>query len=412
MSHSYDDSKIRLLEAAVDSVLAHNFDTVTQSCFITILKLLDNAIQKPNQPKFRSVNLSNDTIRTKIGNAKGGIEVLLASGFEHAKDASLVLPLQYDVQRLVTARRLLASRCIQELKCRPDDLPKYIPPAVVAATKPHVAFNPYSAQRFDALSASVGQTLGPDANYKSHIETQVERLERQKKTLQGQSKRVDRQWHASRPGETTIPTITTMQDDGRSNNDMSLLAAKALSQTKEPVGFTTSNMRKLAKLKQTKVYDFTMLRMCLPSGETITAKFRPDETIATVIAELKIHCLVMSVDFVLVAPPRTVLDETLSLEAAQLVPAAKLTIRWKTNQSSSIRPELFQTNDSVAFPTGSLIVDGSTSTSSSTVPTKKTKPSEEELMQRMMGKKIGLGQKSSSKPGNTKPTGVPKWFKK
>lgn len=479
------------LEEALSVVLSRNFDAMTKSCFLTCIKLLDNFIQTPTNPLFWCINLSNPAIQNKILNAKGGLQVLLCCGFIQETSLGsnrLVLPLlavndnddeearrNNILQRCITARRLLSTRCVQDLRLRSEELPKYRPPppqvplaslptseqtlSTTTVTPQPGFFNPYLPQRFDALSAAVGHNLGPDDNYQSKTEAEVQRLERQRHQLQAQTKQkgpIHRHWQATRPGQTTTIPITDQNTTTSTGtfggtggvgglSDMSLLAAKAMMQShnnkeQQQQGFTTSAMRKLQKLQHAKVYDYTVLKFTFPNGETLQGYFYPDETIESVQQVVATECLVdATARFQLgnVAPPRSVLsDTTITLEEAQLVPAAKVTIRWKHNQhTSDIRPELFlhsTTNTgttgttaaaTMAFPTGNSVVaslqSGTAATATTATTTMTTTNSteqtaadrEEALMRRMMGGKKPLGSGNGS--GGSKPsTATPKWFQK
>jgi hypothetical protein len=173
-------------------------------------------------------------------------------------------------------------------------------------------------------------------------------------------------------------------------------------------------MRKLQKLQKTVVYDYAILRFTLPDGVTVRGHFYPDERLSTVRMYLATECLSdpnAMFDICDVAPPRAVLNYGKTLEKLRLVPAAKVTIRWKEAQrTSTIRPELFlsaasqqqlsatssatSTQEAPSFPTAkSLAAPTKPAASDETnnnknnynVPTSTAADREEELMRRMMG---------------------------
>jgi hypothetical protein len=459
--------------AAADVVLGNNFDAVTKTCFITILKLLDNVIQTPTNPLYQSVNLQNRSVQEKILRAQGGRELLLAVGFvvpppegESSLNDRLVLPLSTNLtpttttilNRCIAGRHLLENRLLQDLRCPPDDLPKYKPPppqkvapsgAASTSNSTISSFNPYQGQRFDALSAAVGVRLGPDDSYKSPTEAEVERLERQRRALQEKSKRspLSRQWHATRPGASNETTTSTMDGDvpPAGSSDMGLLAARAMQQNAnaakaEKQGFTTAAMRKLQKLQSAVVYDYAILRFTLPDGVTVRGHFAPHERLEQVRTIFATECLSdpnVMFDICDVAPPRAVLAYDRTLEELRLVPAAKVTIRWQeAKYTSTVRPELFlqqgqppsalsstttASNEtaSSSFPTANSVAEAAAATTTRPAADSNTKSNvptaadrEEELMRRMMG---GGGGKKKPKGGagdNQKPasSAAPKWF--
>jgi hypothetical protein len=128
---------------AADAVLGNNFDAVAKSCFLTTLKLLDNVIQEPHNPVYRSVNLGNKTVQAKILWANGGWELLLACGFvpDESSEDRLVLPPNEQgggttrtlLSRCIAGRKLLANRLVkictvQWTCCRPTNRhrPEYL----------------------------------------------------------------------------------------------------------------------------------------------------------------------------------------------------------------------------------------------------------------------------------------------
>jgi PUB domain len=480
MQDETEEAAEAAMAAAMEEVMARNFDAVTKTCFVTILKLLDNIIQKPNHPVYGCINLTNTSVQNKIGNVHGGINVLLACGFVRMASSSsssspekLILPLLVEsdddeqkrrrrkkilLDRVIVGRHLLAKRLVQDLHCRPDELPQFRPPppdaTISQPQQPPIGassvFNPYQGQRFDALSAAVGHNLGPDGNYKSRTEAEVARLERQRQTLQAKSKQkgpMPRNWHATRPGDSTTIMMMEAQSGGgdttrggvgssavvgSSSSDMGLLAARAMQQNAhanslEQQGFTTKAMRQLQKLQTAVVYDYTILRLAFPDGTVVRGQFDPDEQLSRVHQIFAMECLVDSsvlFDICDVAPPRAVLSYDSTLEQAKLVPAAKVTIRWRdSRRTSTIRPELFipspvqdvvdhssytSSSSSTAslFPTANSVSAAAAAATAATPPTAAAVAAhavvsaadrEEELLRRMMGG--GGGKKKKKQAG-------------
>jgi len=422
MSNSNSSSE-SAVQDAVTAVLQHNFDAVSKPCLLTILKLLDNLIQKPYESKFRTVKLSNAAIQTKIGTCKGGVEVLQACGFAYDNASSnLVLPEHSPPQQdlLVLVRRKMAQRIVHELGCAPEELPQYkAPPPPVhlvnssnsnnnntvnaAATNANATntFNPYQGQRFDGLSASVGANLGPDSSqWKSKTEAELERLQRQQKQLEAKLHHVNtisRDWMAARPGD-ALPvamaaaassnnnstTTTASQQQQPQPSDGALLAQRAQRLQAERLqreqgGFTTHAMRQVERLKKQKVYSHCTLQIQFPDGSKCCGKFLPSETVSAVQAALRSDCLedaVTNTDFDLyVAPPRRLLPPSSQLQTEGLVPAAKLFVSWKVAPAPTdcLKPALFhqqhnnsrQQQASVAFPQAHPIAATTTTTQSS-----------------------------------------------
>lgn len=65
-----------------------------------LLKLLQNVVKSPDNPKFRKLKRTNATLQAKVFSVPGCAEVLFAAGFE-AQGDELVLPDSVDVQWVV-----------------------------------------------------------------------------------------------------------------------------------------------------------------------------------------------------------------------------------------------------------------------------------------------------------------------
>jgi PUB domain/UBX domain len=529
--HDYVD-----LKEAAAYILSHNFDSVTQPCFLTLLKLLDNAIAKPHEPLVRRIKFSNAAIAAKIGNCQGGVEFLTACGFipQEALTAqrlgggapfdsessativasspplpSLILvlePERENLERLVTARRLLETHLVQDLKCDESDVPRFRPPpmpqpvvltsdptmkeapsssnttmntaaaavAPAATATATVVFNPYQGQRYDALSAAVGASLGPDANYTSPTLAELHRLQARREQLQQQFMHNDitmnRQWTVTLPGGMTAPppssasATAAVSSNVPASFDASLLAARAQAQYQERVqretgGFTTAAMRQVQRLSRQRVYAHVLLSIIAgPDGTKLSGQFRPDETIGTVMSALQSDCFARAssanndhdLEFDLyVTPPRRLLLPHQTLTEAGLVPAAKIFLSWKgwaaealkssdCGTAAWISDHLLPSNDNasstttreaLAFPASVPVVAPPSSSSAvasamdvdqDSKPAAKKLSKEEQLLRRMMG---GTSSSGSGNPGSNnlgggkgaapkKPSGQPKWFKR
>jgi hypothetical protein len=143
--------------------------------------------------------------------------------------------------------------------------------------------------------------------------------------------------------------------------------------------------------------------------------------------------LAQNLDFDLyVAPPRRLLDDTKTLEGEELVPAAKIHVSWKVGATPVrvgpagyyLRKELFSEGDkrnaASAFPNAKTIVDEQKAQismqgrESSDNSGGGAQSKEELLVQRMLGKKVGLlgGRKPSSESSDkeSEKKTKPKWF--
>ncbi|KAJ8611250.1 hypothetical protein CTAYLR_004138 [Chrysophaeum taylorii] len=103
-----DDEAIRYDEASsaadvvVRELASHPDKAQVSTCVATIIKLLENAETK-DDPKFKRVRLANASIQAKILGVPGGLEALIAAGFDlevdEANDGETILRLATDFDR-------------------------------------------------------------------------------------------------------------------------------------------------------------------------------------------------------------------------------------------------------------------------------------------------------------------------
>jgi hypothetical protein len=479
-----DPPKNDPLETAIQNLLNNNFDVDTKACIKTLLKIIDNVLQQPDNQDVRSIRMANPAFRDKVIDRKGGgkktglfqiyckclllarsthfssyqkVEVLIACGFRLTEKPPpllsqidtgvecLVLAQENeDIQHLVKARRLLVTKAIQDLGMSSDDLPKFKNSPRLTEARDHALgrgptgvasssgeFDPYRGHRFDAKSAAVGKNLGPDGDYVSPTEQQLQALQTQQKQLESSMHRplVDRGIVASLPSNT--PSAVTMTSNVAPTvvgpSDGTLLANQFKKREeerrqREEGGFTTKAMRDLEKLKRQKVYSHAQLRVHFADGSSLEIKFLPKETIKVVHAVIK-DCLLCpeKLDFDLfVAPPRRKLKQDSTLEEEGLVPAAKVFLSWKPNFAPDkqapvgtfLKPDLFREGTAPSYPSAASLVESqqattmaATSSDNSVVPSASDR--EETMLRRMMGQGRALA-KSSNKDNKG---GKPKWFK-
>jgi len=451
---------VRDLEEAVAILFQNNFDADSKVCVLTLIKSLDNVIAKPHDTKVRTLRLQNAAFERKVGSRRGGVEILVACGFERQtapppllakapeEEQLLVLtPQREKSSHLIMARRLLATRAIQELGMKPDELPVLRPPppepvlvsgnANSSNTNSNSStFNPYAGHRFDAMSAAVGTNLGPDSNYVSKTETELQKLQQKQQALEKKlPSALDPSWRAFAPDE-AVTVVSTGPSNGKpeAKSDSTLLAEKMKRQQEERFqreqgGFTTKAMRDLEKMKKQKVYSHVTLTIQFPDGFKLLGQFLPSNTIQNV-KESMLACFLVDAnrdDFDLyITPPRRLLPPPSSLSKEGLAPAAKLFVSWKSATppiAPYLRSQIFAASSSsdhavpVSFPVSHPITASSSGASgdiNSEDQQKKSEDNREEaLLRRMMGGKTGLSGSTSNRAAPSASSGgkKPKWFK-
>ena len=73
----------------------------------TLLKILDNIIQDPNEPKYRKIRVQNKAFQEQVACMEGAIDFLLGAGFEEkqlshqdATEAFYVFPPEGNIDTL------------------------------------------------------------------------------------------------------------------------------------------------------------------------------------------------------------------------------------------------------------------------------------------------------------------------
>ncbi len=189
-------------------------------------------------------------------------------------------------------------------------------------------------------------------------------------------------------------------------------------------------------MKNAKVYSHAQLKICFPDGSWIEAKFLPNENIGVVKnVVFSTFCPEHATSFqfdLYIAPPRRILADRRSLKEEGLVPAAKIHVSWKNGAGplpnsppgSYLQRQLYQnaaiSSGSGEFPSSVAVLDSANKKEKSSKGKEKSDgkaTKEDELMQRMLGKRKGLlgsgvGKNvGSGNDGGKKLPGKPKWFK-
>mmetsp|Transcript_47428 Transcript_47428/g.152282 ORF Transcript_47428/g.152282 Transcript_47428/m.152282 type:complete len:176 (+) Transcript_47428:129-656(+) len=83
-----EGSSAEPLQLALAELKGQNGWPAQETCYSTLLKLLQNVVDKPEEPKFRSIKATNATIKAKVLDCAGARAFLLAAGF--AEDGDLL----------------------------------------------------------------------------------------------------------------------------------------------------------------------------------------------------------------------------------------------------------------------------------------------------------------------------------
>jgi hypothetical protein len=465
-------TKMQQPEEAWSKILQSNFDATTKDCLNTLLKIIDNLLSRPNEPKVRSLRCANAAFEKKVGRCTGGLYFLYSIGFVPKYPAFgggggnvpqpetlEMTPENESRDVLLRARKVLVQSAMRDLDFDEDDLPPVpkspdslpestfvAPPAPTAATttpsnrQPSTGFNIYKGHSYNVQSAAMG---APDP----YSNAGLSNTERQLQQLQSKRERIEREMQAdvqmdrglvayragSGPTGILSSSSTSAEEGGTGGKgDSSLIAARMKRmeeerKKREEGGFTTKAMRDLERMKKAKVYSHAQIRINFSDGTHLHAKFLPREKVSAIRSVIESSfqpSIAQQLDFDLyVAPPRRLLSDAKTLNDEELVPASKIHVSWKAGcapSGSFLRDELFLAGGgTAAFPDAKPVITQPTAAEKkmgveSTNNSGNAPAKEELLMQRMLGKPSTLGGNTTSKKTDqdgAKKSGKPKWFK-
>lgn len=138
------------MDDALRYVLENNSADAARTALTTVLTMVNNVLRAPDEAKFRSIKLTNATVRSKVASADGAVELLGSLGFNESEPGVLVLPLEFDLVCLALARQEIAD-ALNSARLQPMAAPS------AAAQRPKVPAAPA------VLHPAVGSTVAARA---------------------------------------------------------------------------------------------------------------------------------------------------------------------------------------------------------------------------------------------------------
>lgn len=365
----------RAAVAAVAALREQAFDAEAKEALKTIIKLLDNVLKKPLDPRVRAVRLANPKIYERVGRFPGGLACLEAAGFTRAvieHDPKLVLPDGAAVDfGLVRDVRDVVSSAAFGLGVTVDPTPPLPAAAAPAAAVPE--FNIYG----EHVTSFASKPPGSESKGESEFERQVRELKAKHQEMMSAEPparrtliRLPKDGAAFDPRRFTdapaevgagsgaggaggfagaaspAADVDMEADDGDDDSRQSagLLFAsmrKRQKEREELEKFKTKAMRDLEELRNKKIYRETLIRVLFPDRVTMEGRFSPLETVDDVEGWLRstLRADIASAPFYLyTSPPVEHLDGTAVLNEAGLVPAALIKLGWGARGTSGSMP--------------------------------------------------------------------------
>lgn len=307
------------------------FDAVSRVAVVTLMKIMTNILSNPDNDKMKSIRLANAAFERNVGRHRGGIEFLVASGFE-LNPATGTLQLRNSVDGV--RNDLLEG--VRLLNAEADDL------GIDPKERPEVISRPPPDENFDVFKPQITrmqmQPRGP-----SSTEVLVEDLKAKQESLLSTIKparntRVFLDFKRGAAGTTDQLQVTGNEQQ----SDAQLLIASMKSRRAEiekAQDFQTRAMRELEDLKRRKVFQNTILRIQFPDRVVLQAAFHPNESVEDVI-EFTRACLDgPSRDrrfYLYSTPPMQKLKPESTLQDFNLVPAAHIYLSWLDTPTSAM----------------------------------------------------------------------------
>ena len=94
---------------ALDAKITHQDDPTALACIETALKLVNNVVQNPSEPKYRRIRSNNPAISKRLLRCPGGQDLLLALGF---RTKVMEFEEMWIVEEAPTLQRVLAEGAI------------------------------------------------------------------------------------------------------------------------------------------------------------------------------------------------------------------------------------------------------------------------------------------------------------
>ena len=258
------------------AVLSSNFDTASKSCMLTLLKIIDNILSRPD-PKVRSIRYANTNFQNKVASCNGAVNFMYCLGFVanypafgNSEPESLELKHE-DREILLNGRDVLMHSALKDFGMEKEELPKLpIMTVAVKATQTAIAGSARSSNSTQGFNIYKGHSINVTAQQMNapdpYANKSLSTTERTLQTLTDKKKRMESKFQnvmdrclvAYLPGDGPTTSASNMTSSGEGKGDSSLVAARMKRmeeerKKREEGGFTTKAMRDLERMKKAKV---------------------------------------------------------------------------------------------------------------------------------------------------------------
>lgn len=332
----------------------HMFDADAIKSLTILMKLVCNILSYPENPKFRQVKLDNGPIRQHLVNREGGLDLLLAMGFEKDADAPSSV-LTWPSSREGEIKKL--REVLELLYAEADELSMDSRPTVVKVEKGEEQEQQPTFDVFKShMSSTQRQPKGP-----LETDVAVAQLKHKKSQLLATESESGGQPRKHEmvvilPVEYRNATMSSAdaaaesmeeseyEESNGSDHHLILSSMKNMRATvKQREHFQTSSMREYELLKRQRVFTKVILRIQFPDRLILQATFHPQDKLSEVVQVLREAFTSEQIPsfYLFQSPPVSKLDQFhLTLTQCQLVPAALIYLSWDDDNGPLVQETL------------------------------------------------------------------------
>mmetsp|Transcript_6768 Transcript_6768/g.7775 ORF Transcript_6768/g.7775 Transcript_6768/m.7775 type:complete len:370 (-) Transcript_6768:81-1190(-) len=323
------------LREFVEKMRIPTFDEDAKVVVETLLRIVSNVVRFPGEPRFRMMRVNNPVVSKMVNLYEQSLGYLTLLGFEFQTvngEQQIVLSKGKENMAELKAGLKILKETALDL-----GMPKALVDNVTGQSSKvnTMKFNPYAS-----MVVSVGVAPKPNGS-NSRMEKEVQRLKEKREKIMNEAGVPQRNLRVFEPSSSKaarrfsrISAITATASSVMSKDDSKLLKEVVKDQQesqRRSQQFSTKAMRELQKLKNSKVFTRSLIRIQFPDRTILEMCFSPAEVVGDVLAEVN-SCLKSARAtpvYLYQTPPLRRLDLTATLDKCGLKPAALIYAGWE-----------------------------------------------------------------------------------
>lgn len=330
-----------LCQEWVEKMRIPTFEEDAQVVVRTLLKAVSNIVRYPGEPRYRSLRVQNASVVKITELYENSLEFLVLLGFKLEGDRISLL--RSNASDLHIGLTVLKEAALS-VGISQDEVNTITGELSISAE----TFDPYAS-----MVVNIGAATKPLGG-NSKMEDEVQRLEEKREAIMKAAGIPDRRLRVFEPKTSSEAKRFSLKKRASlapvkltTSNDSAVVkeAVKSkLEAQRRSQKFSTKAMRDLEKLKRSKVFTQTVIRVQFPDRTILEARFSPTETMHDVLAHVNKCLKEPKVTPVVLyqTPPYRVLDLNTTLDKLGLKPAALIHAAWEKDapENDYLRPDL------------------------------------------------------------------------